>query len=94
MLRKRGIDYYARLPDRKKRSQEAMKKMQERILKGDDKPDRGKDQELQIAAEKAAQEKQDRLINLRAEGIKRRRKFEREGGERIARIRAKLLNLA
>lgn len=91
-VKKRGIDYYARLDDRKKRSQEAMKKMQERIRKGDGKP-RGKSA-AQIAAEKAAQEKQDRLINLRAEGIKRRRKFEREGGERIARIRAKLLNLA
>ena len=91
-IKKRGIDYYARLPDRKKRSQEAMKNLGKDIF-GRPASNRGSGSRGPTAAEKAAQEKQDRLVNLRAEGIKKRRKFEKEGGERIARIRAKLLNL-
>ena len=59
--------------------------MQERILK---EMISQEGRASQIAVEKAAQENK-MAYHLRAEGIKSR-KFEREGGERIARIRAKL----
>lgn len=86
----KDVDYYARLDDRRKRSQEAMKKMQERILKGDDGPSKPRGE---TAAEKAARLKREALEKRKAEGQEKRKKFYKEKGERLAKLRAKLLNL-
>lgn len=48
----------------------------------------------ETAAEREARLKREALAKERAEGQVKRRKFEREKGERIARLKAKLLNLA
>lgn len=89
-VKKRGIDYYARLDDRKKRSQQAMKEMQARILKGDDGPSKPRGE---TAAERAARLKRKALETRRAEGQEKRKKFYKEKGERLAKLKAKLLNL-
>jgi len=87
----KDVDYYARLDDRTRRSQEAMKKMQERIIKGDggsSKP-RG-----ETAAERKERLKQEELAKRKAKGQERRRKFYKQKDERLAKLKAKLLNLA
>jgi len=89
-MKDKDVDYYARLDDRRKRSQEAMKKMQERILKGDDGPSKPRGE---TAAEKAARLKREALEKRKAEGQEKRKKFYKEKGERLAKLRAKLLNL-
>ena len=86
-VKKKGIDYYARLDDRKKRSQQAMKEMQERIRKGDDGPSRPR-------GETAAERKARLLAERKAEGQERRKKFYKQKDERLAKLKAKLLNLA
>ena len=89
-MKDKDVDYYARLDDRRKRSQAAMKKMQERILKGDDGPSKPRGE---TAAEKAARLKREALEKRKAEGQEKRKKFYKEKGERLAKLRAKLLNL-
>ena len=85
-VKQKGIDYYARLDDRKKRSKQAMEDLQKR-RKGKSKP-RG-----ETAAEREARLKREALAKRRAEGQEKRRKFYKEKGERLAKLRAKLLNL-
>ena len=89
-MKDKDVDYYARLDDRRKRSQAAMKKMQERILKGDDGPSKPRGE---TAAEKAARLKREALEKRKAEGQEKRKKFYKEKGERLAKLKAKLLNL-
>ena len=86
----KDVDYYARLDDRTKRSQQAMKEMQARILKGDDGPSKPRGE---TAAERAARLKREALEKRKAEGQEKRKKFYKEKGERLAKLRAKLLNL-
>jgi hypothetical protein len=86
-VKEKDQDYYARIDDRAARSKKAMEDLQKR-RKGKSKP-RG-----ETAAERAARLKREALARERAEGQVKRRKFEREKGERIARLKAKLLNLA
>lgn len=90
-VKKKGIDYYARLDDRKKRSQQAMKEMQERIIKGDGGSSRPRGE---TAAERAARLKREKLAKRKAEGQERRKKFYKQKDERLAKLKAKLLNLA
>lgn len=89
-MKDKDVDYYARLDDRKKRSQQAMKEMQARILKGDDGPSKPRGE---TAAERAARLKRKALETRRAEGQEKRKKFYKEKGERLAKLKAKLLNL-
>ena len=86
-VKEKDQDYYARIDDRAARSKKAMEDLQKR-RKGKSKP-RG-----ETAAERAARLKREALARERAEGQAKRRKFEREKGERLARLKAKLLNLA
>lgn len=86
-VKKKGIDYYARLDDRAARSKKAMEDLQKR-RKGKSKP-RG-----ETAAEREARLKREALAKRRAEGQEKRRKFYKEKGERLAKLKAKLLNLA
>lgn len=90
-VKKRGIDYYARLPDRQKRSREAMKSLG-KDLRGNPASDRSRPRG-ETAAEKAARLKKEALEKRRAEGQEKRKKFYKEKGERLARLKAKLLNL-
>ena len=90
-VKKRGIDYYARLPDRKKRSQEAIKNIGKDIF-GRPASDRIRPRG-ETAAEKAARLKKEALEKRKAEGQEKRKKFYKEKGERLARLKAKLLNL-
>ena len=90
-VKKKGIDYYARLDDRKKRSQEAMKNLG-KDLRGNPASDRSRPRG-ETAAEKAARLKKEALEKRKAEGQEKRKKFYKEKGERLAKLRAKLLNL-
>ena len=90
-VKKKGIDYYARLDDRKKRSQEAMKNLG-KDLRGNPASDRSQPRG-ETAAEKAARLKREALEKRKAEGQEKRKKFYKEKGERLAKLRAKLLNL-
>ena len=91
-VKKRGIDYYARLPDRQKRSQEAMKNIGKDIF-GRPASERRTAARGETAAERAARLKREALEKRRAEGQEKRKKFYKEKGERLARLKAKLLNL-
>ena len=92
-VKKRGIDYYARLPDRKKRSQEASKKGYGKDIFGRPASERRTAARGETAAERAARLKKEALEKRRAEGQEKRKKFYKEKGERLARLKAKLLNL-
>ena len=88
-VKKKGIDYYARLPDRQKRSQEAMKNLGKDIF------GRPASERRTVARGETAAERKARLLAERkAEGQKRRKKFYKEKDERLAKLKAKLLNLA
>lgn len=89
----KDVDYYARLDDRKKRSQEAMKKGFGKDIFGRPATDRSRPRG-ETAAERAARLKREALARRRAEGQEKRRKFYKEKGERLAKLKAKLLNLA
>jgi len=88
----KDVDYYARLDDRKKRSQAAMKKGFGKDIFGRPASSRGPRGET--AAEREARLKREALAKRRAEGQEKRRKFYKEKGERLAKLKAKLLNLA
>tara|TARA_R110002012_G_scaffold135113_2_gene288766 strand:- start:428 stop:841 length:414 start_codon:yes stop_codon:yes gene_type:complete len=87
-VKERNQAYFRDLEDRTNRSQQAMKEMQERINKGDGRP-RG-----ETAAERAARLKKEALEKRKAEGKERRKKFYKQKDERLAKLKAKLLNLA
>jgi len=91
-VKKKGIDYYARLDDRKKRSQEAMKNLGKDIS-GRPASDRSRPRG-ETAAERAARLKREALEKRKAEGKERRKKFYKQKDERLAKLKAKLLNLA
>tara|TARA_R100001163_G_scaffold807_2_gene1347 strand:+ start:1377 stop:1856 length:480 start_codon:yes stop_codon:yes gene_type:complete len=90
-VKKKGIDYYARLPDRQKRSREAMKNLGKDIFGRPASDRRGSSA---ARGETAAERKARLLAERKAEGQKRRKKFYKEKDERLAKLKAKLLNLA
>tara|TARA_R100000734_G_C3275719_1_gene70570 strand:- start:28 stop:513 length:486 start_codon:yes stop_codon:yes gene_type:complete len=92
-VKKKGIDYYARLPDRQKRSQEAMKNLGKDIF-GRPASDRSAAARGETAAERAERLKKEALEKQKAEGKERRKKFYKQKDERLAKLKAKLLNLA
>lgn len=87
-IKQKGIDYYARLDDRVKRSKQAMEDMKERRRRKNKRRARA-----ETAAEREARLKREALARERAEGQKKRKKFYKEKGERLAKLKAKLLNL-
>jgi len=90
-VKKKGIDYYARLPDRQKRSQEAMKNLGKDIFGRPASDRRGSSA---ARGETAAERKARLLAERKAEGQQRRKKFYKQKDERLAKLKAKLLNLA
>jgi len=90
-VKKKGIDYYARLDDRKKRSQAASKNIGKDIF---GRPASSRGPRGETAAEREARLKREALAKRRAEGQEKRKKFYKEKGERLAKLKAKLLNLA
>ena len=91
-VKKRGIDYYARLPDRQKRSREASSSLGKDIF-GRPASERRSASVAETAAQRRARLKQEALAKRKAEGQIKRKKFYKEKGERLARLKAKLLNL-
>ena len=87
-IKQKGIDYYARLDDRVERSKQAMEDMKERRRRKNKRRSRA-----ETAAEREARLKREALARERAEGQKKRKKFYKEKGERLAKLKAKLLNL-
>jgi len=83
----KDIDYYARLDDRKKRSQKMVDDMRSK-RNSSGKP------KGETAAQREARLKREALEKEKAEGQERRKKFYKEKGERLAKLKAKLLNLA
>ena len=88
-VKKKGIDYYARLPDRQKRSQEAMKNLGKDIF---GRP--ASDRSAAARGETAAERKARLLAERKAKGQERRKKFYKQKDERLAKLKAKLLNLS
>ena len=91
-VKKKGIDYYARLPDRQKRSREASSGLGKDIF-GNPASERRSVSVAETAAQRRARLKQEALAKRKAEGQIKRKKFYKEKGERLARLKAKLLNL-
>ena len=91
-VKKKGIDYYARLDDRIKRGREASNKLG-KDLRGNPATDRSRPRG-ETAAERAARLKKEALEKRKAEGKERRKKFYKQKDERLAKLKAKLLNLA
>tara|TARA_R100001510_G_scaffold24665_1_gene21676 strand:+ start:219 stop:665 length:447 start_codon:yes stop_codon:yes gene_type:complete len=87
-VKEKDQDYYARIDDRAKRSQQAMEDMKERRRKKNRRRRRG-----ETAAEREARLKREALAKQRAEGQTKRKKFYKEKDERLAKLKAKLLNL-
>lgn len=78
------IDYYARLDDRQKRSQEAMKKLMEKSnKKSNKKSKKGK----QTKTDKKAEEKKEAMAKLREEGRQRRIKFYKDKDMKFLNLR-------
>ena len=92
-VKEKDQDYYARLPDRQKRSQEAMKNIGKDIF-GRPASERRTVARGETAAERAARLKKEELAERKAKGQERRKKFYKQKDERLARLKAKLLNLA
>ena len=90
-IKEKDQDYYARMPDRQKRSQEAMKNLGKDIFGRPASDRRGSSA---ARGETAAERKARLLAERKAEGQERRKKFYKQKDERIARLKAKLLNLA
>lgn len=88
-VKKKGIDYYARLPDRQKRSREAGKNLGKDIF---GRP--ASDRSAAARGETAAERKARLLAERKAKGQERRKKFYKQKDERLAKLKAKLLNLA
>jgi len=90
-IKEKDQDYYARMPDRQKRSQEAMKNLGKDIFGRPASDRRGSSA---ARGETAAERKARLLAERKAKGQERRKKFYKQKDERIARLKAKLLNLA
>ena len=86
-VKEKDQDYYARLPDRQKRSQKMVDDMRSK-RNSSGKP------KGETAAQREARLKREALEKEKAEGQERRKKFYKEKGERLAKLKAKLLNLA
>ena len=91
-LKEKTPSYFANLDDRQKRSQKAMKNLGKDIS-GRPASDRSRSRG-ETAAERAARLKREALEKRKAKGQERRKKFYKQKDERIARLKAKLLNLA
>ena len=91
-IKTRDVDYYARLPDRQKRSREASSSLGKDIF-GRPASERRSASVAETAAQRRARLKQEALAKRKAEGQEKRKKFYKEKGERLAKLRAKLLNL-
>jgi len=87
-IKDRDVDYYARFDDRVERSKQAMEDMKERRRRKNKRRSRA-----ETAAEREARLKREALAKERAEGQKKRKKFYKEKGERLAKLKAKLLKL-
>ena len=84
-------DYYARLPERKKRSRSGHQKLD---YGNDDSPSRAAPRPRQpTAAELKAQRKAAELAERKRLGQVARKKFEKEKGERVAALRKKIATL-
>ena len=82
----KDIGYYARLDDRSKRSQQVVENMRSRRNSSGSKGE--------TAAQRVARLKREALKKEKAEGQEKRKKFYKEKGERLAKLKTKLLNLA
>ena len=90
-IKEKDQDYYARMPDRQKRSQEAMKNLGKDIF---GRPASDRRSSSAARGETAAERKARLLAERKAEGQQRRKKFYKQKDERLAKLKAKLLNLA
>ena len=91
-IKEKNQSYFRDLEDRQKRSREASKNLGKDIF---DRPatDRSRPRG-ETAAERAARLKREALEKRKAEGKERRKKFYKQKDERLAKLKAKLLNLA
>jgi len=87
-LKEKTPSYFANLDDRQKRSQEAMKNL------GKDISGRPASDRSRSRGETAAERKARLLAERKAKGQERRKKFYKQKDERLAKLKAKLLNLA
>ncbi len=94
-IKEKNQAYFRDLEDRQKRSQEAMKNIGKDIF-GRPASDRSGSSVArgETAAERAARLKKEELAKRKAKGQERRRKFYKQKDERLAKLKAKLLNLA
>jgi len=92
-IKEKNQSYFRDLEDRQKRSQEAMKNLGKDIF-GRPASDRSAAARGETAAERAARLKKEALEKRKAEGKERRKKFYKQKDERLAKLKAKLLNLA
>ena len=90
-LKEKTPSYFANLDDRQKRSQEAMKNLGKDIFGRPASDRRGSSA---ARGETAAERKARLLADRKAEGQQRRKKFYKQKDERLAKLKAKLLNLA
>ena len=88
-LKEKTPSYFANLDDRQKRSQEAMKNLGKDIF---GRP--ASDRRTVARGETAAERKATLLEERKAKGQERRKKFYKQKDERLAKLKAKLLNLA
>tara|TARA_R100001443_G_scaffold35808_3_gene49610 strand:+ start:246 stop:698 length:453 start_codon:yes stop_codon:yes gene_type:complete len=88
-LKEKTPSYFANLDDRQKRSREAGKNLGKDIF---GRP--ASDRRTVARGETAAERKATLLAERKAEGQKRRKKFYKQKDERLAKLKAKLLNLA
>ena len=88
-IKEKNQAYFRDLEDRQKRSQEAMKNLGKDIF---GRP--ASDRRTVARGETAAERKATLLAERKAEGQKRRKKFYKQKDERLAKLKAKLLNLA
>ena len=93
-IKEKNQAYFRDLEDRQKRSQEAMKNIGKDIF-GRPASDRSGSSVArgETAAERAARLKKEELAKRKAKGQERRRKFYKQKDERLAKLKAKLLNL-
>tara|TARA_R100001443_G_scaffold25335_2_gene38156 strand:- start:1349 stop:1765 length:417 start_codon:yes stop_codon:yes gene_type:complete len=88
-IKEKNQAYFRDLEDRQKRSQEAMKNLGKDIF---GRP--ASDRRTVARGETAAERKATLLEERKAKGQERRKKFYKQKDERLAKLKAKLLNLA
>ncbi len=91
-VKERNQAYFRDLEDRQKRGREASNKLG-KDLRGNPATDRSRPRG-ETAAERAARLKKEALEKRKTEGKERRKKFYKQKDERLAKLKAKLLNLA